>query len=221
MTTGIKNTSAARRPKPARLSGRMTSDERRRQLLDIAKALFSQKGFNGTTTKEIAARAEVAEAMIFRHFNSKDELYEAVIADKCGELCIDDYCRELKAAAARDDDQNVFETAARIVLHRYQSKRDILRILMFGILENRPRVAERFEAEIIPLRRFLADYIRKRQADGAFATANVELAVFGFTGMVTNHTMLGELVCENKKVAGDEAAVRLFSQIILDHLRKI
>ena len=63
-------------------TGRMAGDERRLQILQIAVRLFSERGFSGTTTKEIANAAGVSEAMVFRHFASKDELYSAILDSK-------------------------------------------------------------------------------------------------------------------------------------------
>ncbi|HEX8089911.1 MAG TPA: helix-turn-helix domain-containing protein, partial [Blastocatellia bacterium] len=61
---------------------RMTGENRRRQIVSVAAKLFSRKGFSGTTTKEIAEGAGVSEAMIFRHFATKSELYAAILDDK-------------------------------------------------------------------------------------------------------------------------------------------
>ena len=64
----------------------MTGDKRRLQILQTAFDLFSRKGFSGTTTKDIAKAAGVSEAMVFKHFASKDELYGALIEAKtCNE----------------------------------------------------------------------------------------------------------------------------------------
>ena len=60
----------------------MTGDERREQILQTAVNLFSQRGFKGTTTKEIASAAGVSEAMVFRHFENKDDLYGAILDTK-------------------------------------------------------------------------------------------------------------------------------------------
>ena len=54
---------------------RMAGEERHLQILRVAMSLFSQRGFRGTTTKEIALAAGVSEAMVFRHFATKEELY--------------------------------------------------------------------------------------------------------------------------------------------------
>jgi len=63
-------------------SARMAGEERRLQILAVAVSLFSQKGFRGTTTKEIAQAAGVSEAMVFRHFATKQELYSAILDHK-------------------------------------------------------------------------------------------------------------------------------------------
>ena len=58
-------------------SSRMAGEERRLQILAVAVSLFSNRGFRGTTTREIAHAAGVSEAMVFRHFATKEELYAA------------------------------------------------------------------------------------------------------------------------------------------------
>src|ERR1051326_4503164 len=63
-------------------SARMAGEDRKLQILAVAVSLFSQKGFRGTTTKEIAQAAGVSEAMVFRHFATKDELYTAILDHK-------------------------------------------------------------------------------------------------------------------------------------------
>jgi len=58
---------------------RLSSDDRRRQLLGHAIALFSRHGFSGTRTKDIAAACGVSEAILFRHFATKEDLYHAIL----------------------------------------------------------------------------------------------------------------------------------------------
>src|ERR671933_1039454 len=78
-------TAARPSPPPAQAGGRMAGDERRLQIARVAMRLFSERGFRGTTTKEIAQAAGVSEAIIFRHFATKEELYTAIIDYKgCG-----------------------------------------------------------------------------------------------------------------------------------------
>src|SRR5882762_6959394 len=93
-------------------AARMAGEERRLQILSVAVSLFSQKGFSGTTTREIAQAAGVSEAMVFRHFATKEELYSAILDHKaCSDSAFDP--RDVIAGAVqRKDDQAVFEGLA-------------------------------------------------------------------------------------------------------------
>lgn len=51
----------------------------RNKILETALKLFSKKGYLGATTKEIAKEAGIAEVTLFRHFPSKEKLFEDVI----------------------------------------------------------------------------------------------------------------------------------------------
>jgi AcrR family transcriptional regulator len=73
-----KRASVEERPNRVR---RLSADERRRSILDAARKAFSDTGdMNGTTMRTIADRAGISEGVIYRHFESKDQLfYEAVV----------------------------------------------------------------------------------------------------------------------------------------------
>ena len=60
---------------------RMTGTERRQQLLDVAKTLFAEKGFEGTAIEEVASRAHVSKPVVYEHFGGKEGLY-AVVVDR-------------------------------------------------------------------------------------------------------------------------------------------
>ena len=61
--------------------GRMTAAERREQLVDISRGLFAERGFDGTSIEEIAARAGVSKPVVYEHFGGKEGLY-AVVVDR-------------------------------------------------------------------------------------------------------------------------------------------
>src|SRR5438477_11645 len=58
---------------------RLDSDERRQAIVDAAVPLFARKGFAGTTTRELAEIAGISEALLFRHFPSKQLLYREIL----------------------------------------------------------------------------------------------------------------------------------------------
>ncbi len=59
-----------------------TVEQRRQDILEASLRIFAQKGYNGSTTAEIARTAGVAEGTIFRHFSTKKDLLIAVLEPK-------------------------------------------------------------------------------------------------------------------------------------------
>ncbi len=64
---------------------KLSGDERRASIIRAARAIFANKGFKGTTTRELAAAAGVSEALIFKHFANKEELYGAMLHACCND----------------------------------------------------------------------------------------------------------------------------------------
>ena len=58
---------------------RMSADERKLAILNAAKPLFSQNGFNATSVRQIAKAANVSEALLYRHFPSKEAMYQEIL----------------------------------------------------------------------------------------------------------------------------------------------
>ena len=59
-------------------------EETRTRIIAAAREIFERKGTRGTTTREVADRAGVNEATLFRHFGSKRALLDAMREDACG-----------------------------------------------------------------------------------------------------------------------------------------
>lgn len=57
---------------------RLSNAERHEKIIQAARLIFSEKGFHGATTRELASAADVSEALLFRHFPSKDAIYAAM-----------------------------------------------------------------------------------------------------------------------------------------------
>ena len=66
---------------PARARVRMTGTQRRQQLIEIARALFAERGYDATSIEEIAQRANVSKPVVYEHFGGKEGLY-AVVVDR-------------------------------------------------------------------------------------------------------------------------------------------
>ena len=73
-------------PRARRTRKRMTSAERREQLIAIARTLFAAQGLDGTSVEEIAAKAEVSKPVVYEHFGGKEGLYDTVVAREVAHL---------------------------------------------------------------------------------------------------------------------------------------
>src|SRR5215471_13837709 len=123
------------------MSTRLSAQDRRQQILQVATGLFARQGFQGTTTRQIADGAQVNEAILFRHFPSKDTLYWTIIE----ELCSVRGRRERVSAILKSggDDLGVFTAIAREFLVRTSHDEELTRLLWFTALENH-MLSERF-----------------------------------------------------------------------------
>lgn len=74
-------------PEPARPAGpgRPKDLGKRAAILDVAKRLFSQNGFDGVSMDQIAAEAGVSKLTVYSHFGDKESLFSAAIRAKCEE----------------------------------------------------------------------------------------------------------------------------------------
>jgi AcrR family transcriptional regulator len=195
----------------------MAGQERRLQILRIAMRLFSQRGFRGTTTKEIALAAGVSEAMVFRHFATKNELYSAILDHKA---CLHDGLdpRQIVAEAiARKDDLAVFEGLALDALTLHECDPEFQRLLLHSALEEHELAHMFWEKFVRRIYRSLGNYIRERQRDGAIIELEPALVIRAFIGMVMHHSLNNNLWDRKRSLLkiSNQAAAREFANILL------
>ena len=104
----------------------MTGAQRREQLLDVGRALFADKGFEGTSVEEIAARAQVSKPVVYEHFGGKEGLY-AVVVDREVRALLDAISGAL---AHRAHPKVMLERATTALLDYVETSTDGFRILV-------------------------------------------------------------------------------------------
>jgi AcrR family transcriptional regulator len=183
----------------------MSAPDRRQALIEAALDLFARQGYNGTTTRQIAERAGVNEAIIYRHFPRKEDLYWAVLEAQCRPG------RSAEIAelfASSDDDLYVFSKLAEDMLLRREKDSRLSRLLLFAGLENHELSHRFFRTYISIYHQQLAARIRQRVEQGRFRNIDPLLAARGFLGMVVHHFHVQELFGgkhENRFPAGEVA----------------
>ena len=197
---------------------RMAAEDRRHQILHVAVTLFSQRGFGGTTTKEIAQAAGVSEAMVFRHYATKQELYSAILDHKA---CSGDRMNpeEMVAEALRlKDDRAVFERLALGALSHHEADPEFQRLLLHSALEKHELVEMFFEKFLRRVYELLGGYIAERQRDGAMIKIDPAIIVRAFIGMIIHHSLNNNLWDPERRLLNisNEEAAKQFTEILLN-----
>lgn len=195
------------------------------QILRIAIGLFSKKGFRGVTTKEIAAAAGVSEAMVFRHFATKHELFHAILDFKACEGGMKNLPWEdeiEKIAVNENDDYKVFYNLAVGALRHHKEDTDFMRLLFYSALDEHELSQIFFDEFVSRIYEFFSSYIKKRQKEGAMR-GNVEprVIVRAFLGMLIHHSLNSILWDKNNRLLNisDEQAAHEFTMILLQGVK--
>jgi AcrR family transcriptional regulator len=197
----------------------MASDERREQILHVAMRLFAEHGFRGTTTKEIAQAAGVSEAMVFRHFANKDELYHAIIDHKaCNQADMKTPLEKMVELAAAKDDFALFYGMALNALNKHRDDPNFMRLLLYAALEGHELAHIFFENFVVEVYHFLGAYIEERQREGVFRQMEPRIVVRSFIGMIMHHSLNNNLWDKQQKLLSisNEDAARQFAEILLN-----
>ncbi|HZB18678.1 MAG TPA: TetR/AcrR family transcriptional regulator [Blastococcus sp.] len=104
---------------------RMTGEQRRRQLLDIGRELFAERGFDATSVEEVAAHADVSKPVVYEHFGGKEGLYGAVV-DREMQALLD---RFTSALSVPGPPREMLESAALVLLDYIEQETDGFRVL--------------------------------------------------------------------------------------------
>ena len=219
MSRNTNKAIAATTRESAKDATRLPGPDRRRRIMQAALLLFSEKGFDATTTREIAQASEISEGVIFRHFQSKDELYAAILRVTPDAPPLDEWLTELAVYAERRDDARLFASFAARVLEYHLRDPVFLRLMLYSALEHHT-LARRFsERQIKPAHEFLRQYIVKRQQEGAFRACDPDVTVRAFAGMLMYHLLVTKLFETDTCQAPGESVVENFTRLLLDGLR--
>jgi len=192
--------------------------DRRQEILQAAMELFAKKGFRGTTTRDLATEADVNEAIIFRHFNNKEELYSAILEFKAGEAH-DPPMEELERLANERNDEKFFMALGRGFMERHEKDTTFLRLLLFSALEGH-QLADMFIASMSARKPFF-NYIQQRIDEGVFRPMNPQLAARALFGMFGSFVLWQEIFGFKKTQSYDsEEVVRTFVSIFLRGMTK-
>jgi TetR/AcrR family transcriptional regulator len=198
----------------------MSGQDRRRQLIEAALDLFARSGFEGTTTKEIARAAGVTEAVIFRHFPSKQALYMAVLDFKVQSIGLDEWLKETQSCMDRNDDAGLVRVIMGGILRGFRSDPRYERVKLFAALEGHAVGLSHYRQFAIPIFQLLRDYLLRRQREGALREQNPAAVMAAVSGMAQNYAVLTSMFGFSSPDLTDEQVIEIFTAIIMNGIQK-
>jgi AcrR family transcriptional regulator len=177
----------------------MTGKERREQLLDIGRHLFAERGFEGTSVEEIAAKAGVSKPVVYEHFGGKEGLY-AVVVDRETRKLLDSFTSALDGSKPRV----LLEQAAFALLDYIEESADGFRILVRDspVAASRGTFASLISDVATQVEHLLVDQFRER----GFNTKHAPMYAQMLVGMVA---LTGQWWLDARKPRKAEVAAHL------------
>jgi len=182
------------------------------KIIEAAYNCFSEKGYIATSTKEIAKEAGLSEITLFRHFGTKEAIFDQVIRKysilsdlKQLNINIDNYSLE----------DILFFVGKRMYLTLLKKKK-LIRILFSEINKYPGRLSDVYENLIKDIDELFINILLKKKQDHPLRDIDIAISVKGFIGMVFSYFQTNEIFL-NKTISDDELdrVIRCFVSIFL------
>jgi AcrR family transcriptional regulator len=194
---------------------RLASGERRVTILDAAIRLFAERGFRGTTTRELAALVGVTEPVLYQHFETKRELYSAIIETKSREG-EERFKTVLGPYLETDDDRRFFSLLAELILEPYTKDVAYIRLLLFSAMEGHELAELFYERKLLCFYKMVSGYIERRMKQEAFRRMDASLATRAFVGMVSNFGLVRMLFPDKRLRQSQRKAIEGMVNLFLE-----
>jgi AcrR family transcriptional regulator len=197
---------------------RLSGAERRLAIVQAAVQLFSQKGFRGTTTRELASAVGVSEPVLYQHFATKKDLYTAIVDHLIAETS-STFQRSLLALGEEYDDRAFFRWLGEQILLWYTAQSSHVRLLFFSALEGHELAQLWHEKAVAEFISWVEDYYRRQASAGAFVPADPQLAARAFIGMIAHFGQTTLLFPYTTLKLSNKEAVDQFVNLFLNGIR--
>ncbi|MDA8214754.1 MAG: TetR/AcrR family transcriptional regulator [Nitrospiraceae bacterium] len=166
----------------------------RNKILETALKLFSQKGYLGATTKEIAKEAGIAEVTLFRHFPSKENLFEEVINTHSFLPAL----KELMPEIATMSYEKALTVIAKRFLETLSSRKDLIQIMHSEMQRYPEKIHKIYHAFIDEIFKILASYFAEMQKKKILKGFDTEFGARAFLGMFFSYFNVHEMMMHKK-----------------------
>ncbi|MBN2225854.1 MAG: TetR/AcrR family transcriptional regulator [candidate division Zixibacteria bacterium] len=168
------------------MSKRLASDLRRKQIVTKATTLFARYGFDRMTVKMLAKACGITEPALYRHFASKEKLYDEVLKSLESKVLLDDLKRQL---AKIDDVEVLLFAVAKHIFDTYLGHKELSRLLLYSSLERHTMSGRVFAMVRAPYIKILGEALARLIKQRQIRKVNPIITARCFVGMVMDCTM--------------------------------
>jgi AcrR family transcriptional regulator len=165
------------------MSKRLTAEQRKKSILATAKQLFAKNGFYGVSIDEIVHNEGVSPAVLYKHFTSKEQLYNAVMEELSGQR--EDY---VKIVVNEDNGfVNMLKSMTLIFTNSILKQPDLLKMELHNLLggsDQNKTNSDFFNNRWKSFYDFIEDHITSEQKEGNLENVNPKAACIMFQGMI-------------------------------------
>lgn len=155
-----------------------SEEDTKTRILQAAMKLFARKGYNGTTTKDLAKTAKVAEGTLFRHFPNKKAILIEVTTNGWIEILTD-----LLTELSEMSNYKAIDRVMRRRMLNLHANADLLRVC-FIEAQNHPELQERIQSEVIVKMTDVAEaFFETAMSKGIYRRTNPKIVAQVFLGM--------------------------------------
>ncbi len=182
-------------------------EETRKKLLKSALKLFSENGYEGTTTKSIAEKSGVNELTLFRHFESKKNLFLACINE---ELDIEEELKEIHIEPSDDLKSDLTKIGMEIGQKVIENS-ELMKIMLMET-----KRTQRITHVPGTAQELLKKYLRKAKKKGLIKDIDIDIASITFFSFFFRILVTNAFLGKDHMMDFNEENVRKFVDILVD-----
>ena len=168
----------------------MKNSSTQQRLLDATLKLISEKGYLGATTREIAQEAQVTELTLFRHFGTKEKLFEELLRNHTFLPRLKELLPELDGLSYKEGLQLI----AMKFLLSLKERKLMVKIMYSEVTIYPGKIRAVYNKFTDDLRETLAQYFKSQKEQGALRNVSPEMAARLFLGVLFSYFRAEEIM---------------------------
>lgn len=192
-------------------------ETKRNTILQAARKVFPEKGYEASTIADIAYEAGLSSAAIYQYFDSKESLFRELIEGFSFQEVLEDLVStmENQQIKSKESINSSLLQLAEAYINMHQSNQELFRLFITETREF-PEIGKKYNRQLVkPLEELTERFIRLAMEQGLFRQVDPKLATHAFYGLflifhVTQDLLEGEGILEFPETNRSEALVDIY-----------